>query len=106
MTRSVDNVFLNDIPDKVIIALTSAEGFSGHIKKTPFKFQHMNVHLIGFYVNDQSQPSVLFMPNYPELNYIEPYLSVFHGTGRFQKDTRNYISKEEYPLGYCIMHLT
>ena len=42
------------------------------------------------------------MPNYPELNYIEPYLSVFHGTGRFQKDAGNYISKEEYPFGYCI----
>ena len=102
LTWSVDNVFLNDIPDKVIVALTSAEGFSGHLKKNPFNFQHMNVRLIGFDVNGQSQPSVPFMPNYPELNYIEPYLSVFHGTGRFQKDTGNYISKEEYPFGYCI----
>ena len=31
------------IPDKVIVALTSAEGFSGHLKQNPFNVQHMNV---------------------------------------------------------------
>ncbi len=102
LTWSVDNVFLNNIPDRVFVALTSADGFSGNITKNPFNFKHMTVRLIGFDVNGQSQPSVPYMPNYQESNYIEPYLSIFNATGRFQKDTGNYISKEEYPDGYCI----
>ena len=86
LTWSIDNVFLNDVPDKVYVALTSAEAFSGHIQKNPFNFQHMNVRLIGFDVNGRSQPSVPFTPHYEDSNYIEPYLSLYNATGRYQKD--------------------
>ena len=102
LTWSIDNVFLNDVPDKVYVALTSAEAFSGHIQKNPFNFQHMNVRLIGFDVNGRSQPSVPFTPHYEDSNYIEPYLSLYNATGRYQKDIGNYIGKDEYPFGYCI----
>ena len=101
-TWAIDNVFLNDVPDKVYVALNSSEAFSGHIQKNPYNFQHMNVRLLGFDVNGRSQPSVPFTPHYEDSNYIEPYLSLFSATGRYQQDTGNYIGKDEYPNGYCI----
>ena len=40
------------------------------------------------------------------LIYIEPYLSLFSATGRYQQDTGNYIGKEEYPTVIAFMPLT
>lgn len=99
---STDDLFAGNVPEKVIVALTDASGFSGSYSKNPFNFDNMNLNFMGFYIDGVSQPTVPFTPNYKTEEYISPYLSLFQGSGSYMRDQGNYISRRDYPNGYAI----
>lgn len=91
-----ENIYTGDIPNKVVVALTSAEGFSGSFTKNPFNFEHFNLSSIGFYVDGVSLPGPPLKVNYREGNYVEPYFNMFSGK------KGNYISRDDFVNGYAI----
>ena len=97
-TWSIDNVFQDNIPSRVVLALVSESAFNGHQNANPFNFQHFNVNYLGFLVNGQSRPGQPFQPDYANDNYASAYASV--AKLNCDQDTR--ISRLEYPHGYCM----
>lgn len=97
---SQDDLFQGEIPTRVVIAITTSAAFNGSIDRNPFNFKHMNVSFMALYVEGESRPATPLMPNYKTNNYINEYLTLFSGTGKYTKNDGNYISKEEYGSGY------
>ena len=102
LTWSIDDLFLGNVPDRVIVGLTDSLGFSGSVSKNPFNFHHINLSYMGFYVDGTSQPTHPFTPDYKTKAYVTPYLSLFQGCGKYMKNEGNYISREDYPKGYAL----
>ena len=65
-TWSMDNIFQDKIPTKVVIGLVNESGYSGSSKKNLFNFANWDINYAAFLVDGQSRPGMPFQPNYEE----------------------------------------
>ena len=96
---STDDLFQGQVPDTLIVTMTSAASYSGTYGTNPFCFKHYNVNQISFSVDGESLPAPPMMMDYKNGNYISAYLSTFSST---DEDQSNYIERGEYPNGNAI----
>ena len=102
LTFTMDNIFLGQLPVRIICVMTSNAGVNGTYKKNPYNFQHYNISFLnvtkdGSPINSRPiQPS--FTATAPD--FIHSYFSTFQGTGIGTKDDGYDVSREEYPEGY------
>ena len=98
----MDDIFQGQIPSRVVVGLVSSRAYSGTYHKNPYNFQHYNCNFIGLYADGQSVPGEPFQCDYKNDHYISSYLSLFSGIGKYNINEGNYISRENYPKGYCL----
>jgi len=72
--KSLENLFLNKIPNRIIFGLCSNSAFSGALKENCFNFQHYNVSQICLTVNGTIVGSSPYKLNYGNDNYMLPYI--------------------------------
>lgn len=102
MSFTPDDVFLGQIPKRIVLALVENEAFNGAYKKNPFNFQHFKATQVGVYVNGESMPMKALQLNFDQNQYLSGYMSLFSGLGLLYHDQGNAISREEYPEGYTM----
>ena len=98
----MDDIFQGQIPSRVVIGLVSAQAYSGVYSKNPYNFQHFNCNFVGLYADGQSVPGEPHQCDYKNKHYVSSYLSLFSGISKFHVNEGNYITREEYPNGYCL----
>lgn len=101
-SKSIDNLFLGQMPKRCIIGMVEASAFNGSMKHNPFKFEHFNYNYLALYIDSSQIPAKPFTPDFASKLYTRPYYSLFEGSGIYFSDTGNAISLEEYPNGYCL----
>ena len=107
MSINQDNLFLGNVPQRIIIAMVDTDAYNGTLRKNPFNFKHYNANFLGLYLDGEQIPSRPLKLNYNTadgLNDIMGYYSLFTGTGKSFHDSGNQISREEYSRGntlYC-----
>lgn len=94
-----DNVFVGQIPKKLVIGCVDNEAYHGSLKKSPFDFQHFDLNFIGVYVDGQPMPHNPLELNFNENQFIRAYQSLFLGTEKMGQDRGIYISRKEYAVG-------
>lgn len=99
---SIEDVFQGTIPSSLIVGLVASQAYSGNLKRNPFNFQHFNCTNVGFYVDGRSVPTAPIQTNFAKKNSIEAYMTLFTGTGTYDTNAGNYISREEYDEGYTL----
>ena len=103
-TRTVnrDNVFLGQLPRRVIVFFVDNEAYVGHEKKNAFEFEHKNLNYISIEAGGQSYPAQALTPHFSteENNYIRSYMSLFTETGRIFDDSGNDITRESFRKGF------
>ena len=99
---STDDLFQGNVPNNLIVGLTSGKGYSGSMQSNPYCFDHYNVNYMSFNVDGESVPTNPFTMQYNKGKYINAYLSMFSSTDRGHTNSSNYISRDEYPYGNCI----
>lgn len=103
--KTLDSVFLGQLPKRIIVGLVSNQAFNGDFKKNPFNFQHYNMNYFVLYVDGEQIPSKPLQPVYTSgaERYVLAYHTLFTGTGIQFTDKGNKISRDDYPNGYCLM---
>jgi len=102
-SKTLDNVFLGQLPKRIIIGMVTNTAFNGDFKKNPFNFQHFNMNFFSLYVDGEQVPAKPLQPDFKQHQYIREYHSLFEGTGIHFKDAGNEITRAEYPHGYCLL---
>lgn len=102
MSFSPDDIFLGQIPKRLVLGLVENTAFNGSYKKNPFRFQHFDASQVGVYVNGESIPTKPLQLNFDQSQYLSGYMSLFHGTGQLFHDKGLQITRAEYPDGYCL----
>ncbi|XP_035212161.1 uncharacterized protein F54H12.2-like [Stegodyphus dumicola] len=95
-----DNVFVGQMPKRIIVACLDNDALNGNYKKSPFEFKHYHMNFIGVYVDGQPLPYNPVEPNFDQNNYIRAFQSLFLGTNR--EDRGIDISREDYAKGYTL----
>ena len=105
MNMVKDNLFNGQLPNRVIIGMLDNDAYNGSFAKNPFNFKHHSLTTLGLYVNGEPMPGKPLETKFTAdggKNYINAYLSLFHGSESFGKDCGNHISREEYAEGYSL----
>ena len=101
-SKSIDNIFLGQIPKRCVIGMIDSAAFNGTYNMNPFRFQHFDYNYLALYIDSTQIPSKPLTPDFSAKKYIRSYYSLFEGAGIYFSDTGNDISLEEYPDGYCL----
>ncbi len=96
------DIFQGQIPSRVVVAVLSSQAYTGAYNKNPYNFQHFNCNFIGLYADGQSVPGEPTVCDYKNGHYVNAYLSLFTGVGKYGLNEGNYIARDNYPNGYCM----
>lgn len=101
--ETLDNVFLGQLPKRMIIGFVDNRAFNGDKARNPFNFQHFNINFLSLYVDGAQVPSKPLQPNFTKDKlYVDAYQTLFSGTGIHFLNEGNGISRSDYPYGYCL----
>ena len=101
-----ENLFLGQLPKRLVIGCVDNDAYNGSFAKSPFNFKNFNMNFLAVYVDGQQVPGKPFTPNFGEGGgCIRSYLSLFHGTGQSGEDEGNCISRGDYVSDGFALHV-
>ncbi|KAG8234979.1 hypothetical protein J437_LFUL013859 [Ladona fulva] len=102
-SKTLDNIFLGQMPKRVIVGFVSNAAFNGDIRKNPYNFQHFDLNFLCLYLDGYQIPSKPLQPDFSGSGrFIHSYHTLFSGTGIHFQDDGNAITRGDYPLGYFL----
>lgn len=101
---TLDNVFLGQLPKRIILGFVKNRAFNGNRQLNPYNFEHFSTNFLSLYVDGMQIPSRPLQPRFTGENktYIDSFHTLFTGTGiHFLNEGIN-IDRTTYPLGFCL----
>ena len=97
-----DNIYLGQLPDRIVMGFVTDAAMAGGYQQNPFNFQHFGVNYLALTVNGEQFPGKPFQPDYDNKKYIREYMSMFDGMGYLFGNKAIAISRTDYALGYTL----
>lgn len=101
-SKSIDNLYLGQLPKRVVVGFVDNDAMNGISTKDPFKFEHFNHNFLSLYVDSIQIPTVPLTPDFSNNLYMRSYHTLFSGTGIHFDDDGNGISYENYKNGNAL----
>lgn len=101
MTTSVDNLFIGQLPKRIIIGFVDQASFTGSFSSNPFNFAHFNHRFLEIRTDSTLKVSPL-EPNFENKQYMQSYNSLIYATGVNYSDCGVGITHEEFANGYAL----
>ena len=101
-----DNLFLTQIPNKLIVALVSSSAFNGSYTKNPFNFRNYNLSFISVSLDGRTIPAKGLTPNFRRTGHCaRSYLSTLLGSGSNLKESGAGFTLSEFQNGTSLFCL-
>jgi hypothetical protein len=96
------NLFMDQIPRRIILGLVSNEDYLGHIKKSPFNFQPFDVREISIIANGRTYPQVPYDLDYNKGKFSRPFNDMNEAIGFTNTNNGNGITRVQFGKTHCI----
>lgn len=97
-----DNLFLSQLPTRLVIGLVSSEAFNGAYKANPFNFETKGLSFLSVYVDGHQVPSTPLTPDFENKRWVRSYFNQSAGMGLVNKDAGTGISYSDFAEGYAL----
>ena len=97
-----DNIFLGQLPKRVVVGLVGTEAYAGSVAKNPFNFSHANVNYMQLYTDGEPVLAKPLRPNFTDGDYLHCYNTLYRGFDKVDGAKSTIIKREEYDKGYAL----
>ena len=97
-----DNLFLGQLPKRIVLGLVDNRAFSGYISLNPYNFQHCNLNYLAVHLDRQQVPWATLQPSFSGSSYIRTFYTLFTGGDGISSDTGNTIEREQFVNGHAM----
>ena len=97
---NLENIFLGNIPTRIIFGFVESSAYYGNYINNPFNFQNLNINFLSIYVDGVAIPSQPLQPNFEKKDYTRCFLTLFEGTNSYYTENAPHINYNEYGEGY------
>ena len=99
-----ESLFTGQLPVRMLVGMVDNDAFNGTYTKNPYNFKHFDLAQIKVFLDGTQQHIKPIETNFgaDSPRYIQAYLSLFDGTGKFGKDEGIDITRLDYPRGYTL----
>jgi hypothetical protein len=98
-----DNLYLSQVPERVIFMFVPDVAIVGHYQRNPFYFHHFKLLHAALHINCDTLPRKGLQPKFISKNYCEAYLEFLRAFGTIFSNDAPELSYEEYANGYFIL---
>ena len=102
MMANQENLFLGQLPNRMVIGMVENTAFNGDKDKNPYNFKHFDVNYLALHVDGKQIPAKPLTPKFDDKLCTRSYASLFTGTGFMGHDRGNQISRDEYADGFTL----
>ena len=95
-----DNLFVDRLPNKLVVGFVRSEAFNGSYEFNPFRFEHAGLNFLALYHQGRQIPSKGLRPDFEGDQYTRAYMSLYTGTNVGWDDFSTGITLEDYKDGY------
>jgi hypothetical protein len=100
--KTIENMFLSRIPNRMIFGLCKNSAFSATLKENCFEFSHFDVSQVCLSINGVIVGSSPYRLNYANNNFLLPYMFSYYNTGNHLIDDGNCVGRDQYAEGFCL----
>uniref|UniRef100_A0A1I8C042 Uncharacterized protein n=1 Tax=Meloidogyne hapla TaxID=6305 RepID=A0A1I8C042_MELHA len=96
------NLFMDQIPRRIILGLVSNNDYVGAFGRSPFNFQPFNMREINIIANGRSYPQASYDLDFPSGKFARAFNDMNEAIGFANSLESNGISFEQYAYSHCI----
>ena len=97
-----DNLFLGQLPKRIVLGLVDNRAFNGDISLNPYNFKHCNLNYLAVHLDGQQVPWAPLQPSFSGSSYIRAFYTQFTGGDGISSDTGNTIGREQFVNGHAL----
>ena len=97
-----DNIFLGQLPKRVVVAMVDSEAMSGSYTENPYNFQHFDVSYMQLYCDGEPVHTRPLKPSVAADNYIHCYETLYRGLNRMDGERSCIIKRPDWSRGYSL----
>ena len=94
-----DNIFLGQLPKRVVIAMVDTNAYSGAFNLNPYNFEHMDVNFMQLYTDGEPIRAKPLQPNIEDGDYLLCYETLHRGFDKVDGNRSNTIKREDWDKG-------
>ena len=99
LSTTKDNLFLSQLPTRLIVCFVDSDSFGGVQSKNPFNFKHHKLSYISLFIDGEQVPSTPLTPNFVNHQYVRCYHRLFSELGLAGKNEGNYLEYRDFEGG-------
>ncbi len=98
----LDDVFLQQIPNAIILGMINTKAAEGDLTKNPHKFEHNDVASISAFMNGTQIPPLGYNTDFENNVYLQCYTDLMQIAGKWNNNKNMGISREDYKNGHTL----
>ena len=97
-----DNIFLGQLPRRLVIGMVHNTGFAGALNRNPYNFEHFGLNYIQLYTDGEPVQSKPLKLNIDSGKYLDAYEGLSKSFDKFDGEKSSIIKREDWPKGYSL----
>ena len=98
----LDNVWMGQMPSKLIFALVEHDAASGNLKSNALGFKNNGLNYLAVHINGDMYPTKAYQPDFENDNYEREYFEFFNNLGYTLSSTTPMIPFKAFKESFCL----